>query len=43
MKKAKLAFLTAISTVLLFVATASSVFACTVLWHQPETPKSLIK
>lgn len=43
MKKFKLLALTLASSVLLFLATASSAFACNVLFYQPETPKSLIK
>ncbi|MFZ5753217.1 MAG: cyclic lactone autoinducer peptide [Bacillota bacterium] len=43
MGKIKMLLLTLTSTLLFLIATVSSAFACSAWYHQPETPKSLIK
>lgn len=43
MSKIKFTLLTLVSTALLLIASASSVFACNIWHYQPETPKSLIR
>lgn len=39
----KKSFLVAISTILMLLASISSVFACSYWMYQPKTPKSLQK
>ncbi len=43
MNRIKFALLTLASTLLMLIATTSSVFACHAWYYQPKAPKSLLK